>query len=151
MESKSSELEKQVVEVRKTLESISSEGEEKRIAAVKAEYDDEISSLNEQIAIMEEALKEEETKTNALKAQQEQEVASFHQKEDELTKQVETLSHDLNDVNESTRAIQKETQEKEEKMARLRERMCTMLEASKVLQAKETKQEEVGGARGVRA
>ena len=75
MESKSSELEKQVVEVRKTLESISSEGEEKRIAAVKAEYDDEISSLNEQIAIMEEALKEEETKTNALKAQQEQEVA----------------------------------------------------------------------------
>lgn len=149
MESKSSELEKQVVEVRKTLESISSEGEEKRIAAVKAEYDDEISSLNEQIAIMEEALKEEETKTNALKAQQEQEVASFHQKEDELTKQVETLSHDLNDVNESTRAIQKETQEKEEEMARLRERMSTMLEASKVLQAKETKQEEVSGARGV--
>ena len=151
MESKSSELEKQVVEVRKTLESISSEGEEKRIAAVKAEYDDEISSLNEQIAIMEEALKEEETKTNALKAQQEQEVASFHQKEDELTKQVETLSHDLNDVNDSTRAIQKETQEKEEEMARLRERMRTMLEASKVLQAKETKQEEVRGARGVRA
>lgn len=149
MESKSSELEKQVVEVRKTLESISSEGEEKRIAAVKAEYDDEISSLNEQIAIMEEALKEEETKTNALKAQQEQEVASFHQKEDELTKQVETLSHDLNDVNESTRAIQKEMQEKEEEMARLRERMSTMLEASKVLQAKETKQEEVSGARGV--
>lgn len=149
MESKSSELEKQVVEVRKTLESISSEGEEKRIAAVKAEYDDEISSLNEQIAIMEEALKEEETKTNALKAQQEQEVASFHQKEDELTKQVETLSHDLNDVNESTRAIQKETQEKEEEMARLRERMRTMLEASKVLQAKETKQEEVRGVRGV--
>ena len=98
---------------------------------------------------MEEALKEEETKTNALKAQQEQEVASFHQKEDELTKQVETLSHDLNDVNESTRAIQKETQEKEEEMARLRERMRTMLEASKVLQAKETKQEEVRGARGV--
>ena len=149
MESKSSELEKQVVEVRKTLESISSEGEEKRIAAVKAEYDDEISSLNEQIAIMEEALKEEETKTNALKAQQEQEVASFHQKEDELTKQVETLSHDLNYVNESTRAIQKETQEKEEEMARLRERMRTMLEASKVLQAKETKQEEVRGVRGV--
>ena len=149
MESKSSELEKQVVEVRKTLESISSEGEEKRIAAVKAEYDDEISSLNEQIAIMAEALKEEETKTNALKAQQEQEVASFHQKEDELTKQVETLSHDLNDVNESTRAIQKETQEKEEEMARLRERMRTMLEASKVLQAKETKQEEVRGVRGV--
>ena len=149
MESKSSELEKQVVEVRKTLESISSDGEEKRIAAVKAEYDDEISSLNEQIAIMEEALKEEETKTNALKAQQEQEVASFHQKEDELTKQVETLSHDLNDVNESTRAIQKETQEKEEEMARLRERMRTMLEASKVLQAKETKQEEVRGVRGV--
>ena len=144
MESKSSELEKQVVEVRKTLESISSEGEEKRIAAVKAEYDDEISSLNEQIAIMEEALKEEETKTNALKAQQEQEVASFHQKEDELTKQVETLSHDLNDVNESTRAIQKEKE-----MARLRERMRTMLEASKVLQAKETKQEEVRGVRGV--
>lgn len=145
MESKSSELEKQVIEVRKTLESISAEGEEKRIAAVKAEYDDEISSLNEQIAIMEEALKEEEMKTNAMKTQQEQEVASFHQKEDALTKQVETLSHDLNDVNESARAIQKETQEKEEETARLKERMCTMLEASKVLQVKEAKQEEVGG------
>ena len=130
-------MEKEVAEVRKKVESVSSEGEEKRIAAVKAEYEGEVSSLNEQIALMEEALKEEEAKTQALKEQQEKEVAAFHATEDELTKRVETLSHDLNNENEETRAIQKETR-------RLSQRLATVEETSRVLREKEADQQRVG-------
>lgn len=137
-------MEKEVAEVRKKVESVSSEGEEKRIAAVKAEYEGEVSSLNEQIALMEEALKEEEAKTQALKEQQEKEVAAFHATEDELTKRVETLSHDLNNENEETRAIQKETQEKQEEMSRLSQRLATVEETSRVLHEKEADQQRVG-------
>ena len=47
-----------------TASSTSTENEERRVTAVKKEYEDQISSLNEQISIMEQALKEEEEKTN---------------------------------------------------------------------------------------
>ena len=50
-----------------TASSTSTENEERRVAAVKKEYEDQISSLNEQISIMEQALKEEEEKTNKMK------------------------------------------------------------------------------------
>lgn len=143
MEADAARLEKEVAEIRKKVESVSSEGEEKRIAAVKAEYEGEVSSLNEQISLMEEALKEEEAKTQALKEQQEKEVASFRATEDALTKQVEAMSHDLNDENEETRAIQKETQEKQEEQERLNQRMATVEETSRVLREKEVEQERV--------
>lgn len=147
MEADAARLEKEVAEIRKKVESVSSEGEEKRIAAVKAEYEGEVSSLNEQISLMEEALKEEEAKTQALKEQQEKEVASFRATEDALTKQVEAMSHDLNDENEETRAIQKETQEKQEEQERLNQRMATVEETSRVLREKEVEQERVRVAR----
>ena len=136
-----------MAEIRKKVESVSSEGEEKRIAAVKAEYEGEVSSLNEQIALMEAALKEEEAKTQALKEQQEKEVASFRATEDALTKQVEAMSHDLNNENEETRLIQKETQEKQEEENRLKQRMATVEETSRVLREKEVEQERVFVAR----
>lgn len=136
-----------MAEIRKKVESVSSEGEEKRIAAVKAEYEGEVSSLNEQIALMEAALKEEEAKTQALKEKQEKEVASFRATEDALTKQVEAMSHDLNNENEETRLIQKETQEKQEEENRLKQRMATVEETSRVLREKEVEQERVCVAR----
>lgn len=136
-----------MAEIRKKVESVSSEGEEKRIAAVKAEYEAEVSSLNEQIALMEAALKEEEAKTQALKEQQEKEVVSFRATEDALTKQVEAMSHDLNNENEETRLIQKETQEKQEEEDRLKQRMATVEETSRVLREKEVEQERVCVAR----
>ena len=74
-------------------------------------------------------------------------MASFRATEDALTKQVEAMSHDLNNENEETRLIQKETQEKQEEENRLKQRMATVEETSRVLREKEVEQERVCVAR----
>ena len=60
-----------------------------------------------------------------------------------MRQQVESLNRDLNDANERTRATQKEKEEKETEIADLNRRMEAALEASRVIQERQTEQENV--------
>lgn len=60
------ELEKEVEEARLTSSSTVAENEERKVAAVRKEYEDQMAALNEQISIMQTALNEEEVKTTKL-------------------------------------------------------------------------------------
>ena len=60
-----------------------------------------------------------------------------------MRQQVESLNRDLNDANERTRATQKEKEEKEAEIADLNRRMEAALEASRVIQERQTEQENV--------
>ena len=60
------ELEKEVEEARLTSSSTVAENEERKGAAVRKEYEDQMAALNEQISIMQTALNEEEVKTTKL-------------------------------------------------------------------------------------
>ena len=55
-----------------------------------------------------------------------------------MRQQVESLNRDLNDANERTRATQKEKEEKEAEIADLNRRMEAALEASRVIQERQT-------------
>ena len=60
------ELEKEVEEARLSSSSTATENEERKVAAVKQEYEEQLAALNEQISIMQNALNEEEAKTTKL-------------------------------------------------------------------------------------
>ena len=60
-----------------------------------------------------------------------------------MRQQVESLNRDLNDANERTRATQKEKEEKEAEIVDLNRRMEAALEASRVIQERQTEQENV--------
>ena len=70
-------MKEQLKKAELTASSTSTENEERRVAAVKKEYEEQISSLNEQISIMEQALKEEEEKTNKMKEEMDVESTSL--------------------------------------------------------------------------
>ena len=59
-------LEKEVEEAHLTSSSTAAENEERRVNAVRKEYEDQIAALNEQITIIQTALNEEEVKTTKL-------------------------------------------------------------------------------------
>ena len=126
-----------------TASSTSTENEERRVAAVKKEYEDQISSLNEQISIMEQALKEEEEKTNKMKEEMDVEIKLNQDKEEKLSQRVEALSCELNDANERTRAVQKEKEEKEVEIEELKRRCENALDASRAAQDRVIQQDNV--------
>ena len=59
-------LKKDVKEAQLNSTSTAAENEERHVAAVRAEYEEKIGELNEQISIMQTALNEEEEKTTKL-------------------------------------------------------------------------------------
>ena len=59
-------LKKEVKEAHLNSTSTAAENEERHVAAVRAEYEEKIGELNEQISIMQTALNEEEEKTTKL-------------------------------------------------------------------------------------
>lgn len=128
--------------------STSSENEERRVNAVKKEYEEQISSLNEQVQIMEMALKEEEEKTNKMKEEMDVEIKLNRDKEEKLSQKVEALSCELNDANERTRAVQKEKEEKEAEIVELNRRCDNALDASRAAQERVVQQDNVGEVEG---
>ena len=64
---------------------------------------------------------------------------------------MEALNRDLNDANERTRATQKEKEEKEAEIVELNRRMEAALEASRVIQERQTEQENVVFSRAFHA
>ena len=60
-----------------------------------------------------------------------------------MQQRVESLNRELNDANERTRATQKEKEEKEAEIVELNRRMEAALEASRVIQERQTEQENV--------
>lgn len=76
-------LEKEVEEAHLTSSSTTAENEERRVNAVRKEYEDQIAALNEQITIMQTALNEEEVKTTKLHEEMEVNVKVSVRKEDE--------------------------------------------------------------------
>ena len=59
-------LKKEVKEAQLNSTSTAAENEERHVAAVRAEYEEKVGELNEQISIMQAALNEEEEKTTKL-------------------------------------------------------------------------------------
>ena len=64
-------------------------------------------------------------------------------KEEQLAQQVESLSRELNEANERTRAVQKEKEEREETIEELNRRVESALAASRVVQEQQLEKERV--------
>lgn len=65
------------------------------------------------------------------------------EKEERLQQRVESLSCELNDANERTRSIQKEKEEKEMEIVELNRRAEAALATARVVQERQTEQENV--------
>ena len=143
METRIESLQKEAEEARMLSSRYLEKSEEKRIAEVREEYEGQISALNEQISIMETDLETEKEKAMMLKEKKEVEVKLNRKKEEQLAQQVESLSRELNEANERTRAVQKEKEEREETIEELNRRVESALAASRVVQEQQLEKERV--------
>lgn len=130
-------------EAKLTGSSSAAENEERHVAEVRQNYEGQISALNEQIAIMQQEMLKQEEKTTKVKEEMEVEVKLNREKEERLASRVESLSRELNDANERTRAVQKEKEEKEATIEELNHRVESALAASRVVQEQQIEKEKV--------
>lgn len=92
---------------------------------------------------MQQNLNEEEEKTGKMKEEMEVEVKLYHDKQDRLTKRVETLASDLEEAKRKTEVATTERDAKSVDITELKEEMDRVMSESQRIQEKQTQQENV--------
>ena len=92
---------------------------------------------------MQQNLNEEEEKTGKMKEEMEVEVKLYHDKQDRLTKRVETLASDLEEAKRKTEVATTERDAKSVEITELKEEMGRVMSESQRIQEKQAQQENV--------
>ena len=92
---------------------------------------------------MQQNLNEEEEKTGKMKEEMEVEVKLYHDKQDRLTKRVETLASDLEEAKRKTEVAMTERDAKSVEITELKEEMGRVMSESQRIQEKQAQQENV--------
>lgn len=112
------------------------------------EFEDNIKGLNEKVNEMQQHLNDEEAKTGKMKEEMEVEVKLYHDKQDRLTKRVETLDADLEEAKLRKEGATSDLEAKSEEIEALKKKVEETLQESQRIQEKQTQQENVGAVQG---
>lgn len=97
---------------------------------------------------MQQHLNHEEAKTGKMKEEMEVEVKLYHDKQDRLTKRVETLDADLEEAKLRKEGATSDLEATSEEIEALKKKVEETLQESQRIQEKQTQQENVGAAHG---